>query len=118
MTQATGPFEWEDIAGVMVVRFHTPFLRDEQTILNLFEPITDMVDQGRDKVLINFEGVESIASYAIGKLVALNNKLAQPRVLALCKLTPIVEEIIDIMGLRSRLRIYDTERDALDRLTA
>ncbi|MFQ3593019.1 MAG: STAS domain-containing protein, partial [Gemmataceae bacterium] len=99
MAEPTGLFEWEDIGGVAVVRFNTPYLRDEQTIREFFDPLIEMAESGREKMIINFAGVESLASYSIGKLMTLNKKLAMPKVLALCELTPIVEELIDILGL-------------------
>jgi len=116
MAETMGLYEWEEIGGVAVVRFNTPYLRDEQAIRGFFDPLIEMAESGREKMIINFSGVESFASYAIGKLMTLNSKLAQPKVLALCELTPIVEEIIDIMALKKVLRIYPTEREALDRI--
>jgi anti-anti-sigma factor len=118
MAETAGLFEWEDIGGVAVVRFNTPYLRDEHAIRDFFDPLLEMVESGRDKMIINFSGVESFASYAIGKLLTLNSKLGKPKVLALCDLTPIVAEIIDIMALRKVLRIYQTEREALDRIAS
>lgn len=117
MAEVSRQFEWEDAAGVLIVRFNTPYLRDDRLIRQLFDEIDRMVDEGRTKVLINFTGLEAFASYAIGKMISLNSKLAAPSKLALCCLTPIVEEIIDIMALRKRFSIFPTERAALDALS-
>ncbi|MGL4554069.1 MAG: STAS domain-containing protein [Gemmataceae bacterium] len=118
MSEIARQFETEDTAGVLIVRFNTPYLRDDRLILQLFGQIEQMVDAGRDKVVLNFTGMEAFASYAIGKMITLNAKLAPPKRLALCCLTPIVNEIIDIMALRKRFAIYDTERAALEALSA
>ena len=109
-------FEWEDAGGVTVVRFTTGVLRDDRIIRMLFEELERLLEQsGRKEVLMNFTGVQAFASYAIGKLISLNNKLQPPAGrLALCCLTPIVEEIIDIMNLRKRLEIHATEQEALE----
>jgi anti-anti-sigma factor len=118
MSGPSRQFEYEVTAGVLIVRFNTPYLRDDRLIRQLFEQIEQMVEAGQNKVILNFTGLEAFASYAIGKMIALNAKLVAPGKLALCGLTPIVNEIIDIMALRKRFAIYDTERAALDALTA
>lgn len=109
-------FEWEDAGGVAVIRFTTPVLRDDRIIRSLFDQIEDqLLGAGRTKVVMNFAGLEAFASYAIGKLITLNDKVAAAGGrLALCDLAPMVAEIIDLMKLRRRFSIYPTERQALD----
>jgi anti-anti-sigma factor len=113
------PFEWEDAGGVAVVRFTTTVLRDDRIIRGLFDQLEgQLVAAGRTRIVIDFSGLEAFASYAIGRLIALNDKLpGQGGRLALCKLTPTVAEIIDIMRLRKRFHIYDSERAALESFT-
>lgn len=108
-------FEWEDAGGIAVVRFTTTFLRDERIIRSVFEQIEELIDDGRSRVVIDFTGLEAFASYAIGKLIRLNERLQPPAGrLVLCELTPIVDEIIDIMSLRKRFAIRKTQREALE----
>ncbi|MBY0232118.1 MAG: STAS domain-containing protein [Gemmataceae bacterium] len=108
-------FEWEDVGGIAVVRFTTNVLREERIIRLLFEQVEQLVDSGRARVVFNFAGMQAFASYAIGKLISLNAKLAPPAGrLALCCLTPIIDEIIDIMSLRKRFYIHKTEREAIE----
>ena len=111
-------YEWEDAGGVAVVRFTTGVLREERVIRLLFEQVQQLVDSGRTKIVFNFSGIQAFASYAIGRLIALNSKLAPPDGrFALCDLTPVVEEIIEIMSLRKRFNIYKTEREAIESFT-
>jgi anti-anti-sigma factor len=112
-------FEWEDAGGVTVVRFTTTVLRDDRVIRDLFNQLEEqLVAAGRTRIVMNFAGLEAFASYAIGRLISLNDRLpVQGGRLALCNLVPQVSEIIDIMNLRKRFRIYDTERDALESFT-
>jgi anti-anti-sigma factor len=112
-------FEWEDAGGIAVVRFTTTVLRDDRIIRNLFDQIDEqLVAAGRSRIVMNFGGLEAFASYAIGRLIALNDRLpAQGGRLALCSLAPLVNEIIDIMKLRKRFQIYSTEREALESFT-
>lgn len=109
-------FEWEDANGVAVVRFTTTLLRDDRVIRTLFDQLdAQLVSAGRTKIVLNFHGLEAFASYAIGRLIALNDKL--PGLggrLALCELAPMVGEIIDIMKLRKRFAIYGSEHEALE----
>jgi anti-anti-sigma factor len=109
-------FEWEDAGGIAVVRFTINVLRDDRIIRTLFDQIDEqLIGTGRVRIVLNFAGLEAFASYAIGRLIALNDKLpAQGGRLALCQLPPMVSEIIDIMKLRKRFAIYDTEQAALE----
>jgi anti-sigma B factor antagonist len=108
-------FEWEDAGGIAVVRFTIPYLRDERLIHALYDQIDQLINAGRTSVILNFTGVEAFASYAIGKLIRLNERLQPPAGrLVLCCLTEIVDEIIDIMNLRKRFQIYPTEQSALE----
>ncbi len=108
-------FEWEDAGGVAVVRFTTPVLRDDRIIRALFDQLDQLVNGGRNRIVIDFGGLQAFASYAIGRLIALNDKLpGQGGRLALCNLVPLVVEIIDIMNLRKRFHIYGTQREALE----
>jgi anti-sigma B factor antagonist len=108
-------FEWEDAGGIAVVRFTTRALRDDRVIRVLFEELDNLVDEaGRYKMVINFTGIDAFASYAIGKLIVLNNKLKSPDGrMAICCLTPIIDEILDIMKLRRQFNIYPNEQEAL-----
>jgi anti-anti-sigma factor len=108
-------FEWEDAGGIALLRFSTPQLRDDRIIRTLFEQVEQLAESGRTRVVMNFTGVEGFASYAIGKLISLNAKLpALGGRLVLCCLTPIVDEIIDIMGLRKKFIICKTEQEAIE----
>jgi anti-anti-sigma factor len=108
-------FEWEDAGGVAVVRFTITTLRDDRIIRPLFEQLEQLAEaSNRRQMIINFSGIEAFASYAIGKLIVLNNKLQPPAgKLALCHLTPIIDEIVDIMRLRKHFNIHRTEQEAI-----
>jgi anti-anti-sigma regulatory factor len=108
-------FEWEGVGGVAVVRFTTRAIRDERLIRTTFEELERLVDgASRRRMVLNFAGVETFASYALGKLIVLGNKLQPPAGrLALCALTPVIKEIIDINKRRRQFNIYATELEAL-----
>jgi anti-sigma B factor antagonist len=108
-------FDWDDVGGVAVVRFVSRVIRDDRIIQAMFELLDQLIEQtGRRRVVLNFATVEAFASYAFGKIIMLNKKLRPPDGrLALCNLTPIVNEIIDIMRLRREFNIYPAEQQAL-----
>jgi anti-anti-sigma regulatory factor len=116
MSAQPGPsvIEWDDVGGIKVVRFNTRSLRDDRLIRAIFQEIDQLLVGTDRRVVLNFAGVEAFASYTIGKLVALNDRLPPEGRLALCCLTSTINEIIDIMRLRKKLQIYKTEREALD----
>jgi anti-sigma B factor antagonist len=108
-------FEWDDAGGIAVIRFTTPYLRDDRIIRIIFEQIDQLIAAGRSQIVMNFSGLEAFASYAIGKLIVLNDKLQAPNGrFAMCNLSPMVNEIIDIMKLRKRFNIYPNEQAALE----
>ncbi len=109
-------FEWDDAGGVAVVRFTTNAIRDDRIIRAMFDQLDRLIEEsGRHHVVLNFGGVIAFASYAIGKLIVLNKKLKPPAGrLALSNLTPIVEEIVDIMRLRKEFNVYGTEQQAIE----
>src|SRR3954470_15492570 len=78
MAEPSHPYEWEDAAGIVIVRFNTSSLLDDRVIHRLFEQLAQMIDGGRSRFILNFTGLEGLASYAIGKLVWLNAKLTPP----------------------------------------
>jgi anti-anti-sigma factor len=109
-------FEWEEANGVAIVRFTTRVLRDDRIIRTLFDQLDkQLVEAGKTRIVMNFAGLEAFASYVIGKLIALNDNVSKVGGrLALCELTPMVAEIIDLMSLRRRFSIYRSEREALE----
>ena len=106
--------ELEEIGGVAVVRFLIRTVREEHIITGIFGQLDRLVQQGCRKLVVNFGNVDSFGSYAVGRLLSLEKKAkaAQGR-LALCCLTPVVREILDIMQLQRMFLIYGTEEEAL-----
>ena len=106
--------ESEEAGDVTVVRFLAPRIADEQEILDIFAALSRLVEGGVRKLVLNLGDVEYLASYGVGKLAGLDRRvLAAGGRLALCRLTPVVSEIIDIMQLRRKFLIYGTEQEAL-----
>jgi len=108
-------FEWDNVGGIAVVRFMTTALRDERIIRSIFDSLDKLVESGHTRMVLNFAGLEAFASFAIGKVIRLNDRLQPPNGrLVMCSLTPTVEEIVDIMNLRRKFTVYTGEREALE----
>lgn len=107
--------EWAEVGDVVVAHFTTTALLDIHIIQRTFEECDRLLATGRTKMVLNFRNLTAFASYAIGKLNAVNNRFAQQGGrLVLCELTPVLNEIIDLMNLRRLFVIVPTEREALD----
>jgi anti-anti-sigma factor len=107
--------EREDFGDVTVVRLKTPRGLDDDTIRAVFDPIYSLVtEMGRSNLVLNLEAVEYLPSIALGKLVMLNRKVqAANGRLALCQLSPAVEETLESTHLKELFSIYATEQEAL-----
>jgi anti-anti-sigma factor len=110
--------EREDVGEVTVVRLKTPRVLDDDTIQTVFDPIYALVGLGRSLLVLNLRAVEFLPSLALGKLVMLNRKAqAANGRLALCHLTPPVEEVLESTHLKTLLNCHATEEDALQSFT-
>jgi anti-anti-sigma factor len=105
----------EDFGNVTVLRVQVPMLRGDQTTEALFEEACALVETAhRSKLVLNCAAVVYLASMALGKLVALMNKVrsAGGR-LALCKVTPTVEELLRVTHVGDVLLTYADEQEAV-----
>jgi anti-anti-sigma factor len=106
--------EREDFGDVTVARLKTPKDLDEDTIRAVFDPIYTLSGLGRNRLVLNLAAAEHLPSMALGKLVMLNRKAqAGNGRLALCRLSPPVQEILETTHLNELLNIYATEQEAL-----
>jgi anti-sigma B factor antagonist len=107
--------EREDFGEVTVARLRTPKMLDDDIARGVFDLLYALVDAaGRRKLVVNFGPVEYLPSLAVGKLVMLNRKVqAAKGRLALCRLYPTVQEVLDTAHLTPLLHIYATEPEAI-----
>ena len=113
--QTSPPLGREDFGEVTVLRANMPLLRSDATTEAFFRQAGAVVeDEGRTRIVLNLAGVMSISSMAIGKLVMLMRKVRQAGGrLALCKLTPMTLEILQMCFAAEIIPIYDDEQGAL-----
>jgi anti-sigma B factor antagonist len=112
--QASG-LQREDFGDVTVLRLKVPMLRTDELTEVLFEQAYAVVDaEGRNRLVLNCEGVEYLASAALGKLVTLMRKArAAGGRLALCKVNRTVEQLLQVSRLSDVLLNYEDEQEAI-----
>lgn len=105
-----------DVGDVSVVKFVDKRILDEQNIQLIGEQLFELVDNdGKRKVVLNFDNVEYLSSAALGKLINLNKKVrAVSGQLKLCSIKPEIYEVFEITRLNRVFQIHDDEQSALE----
>ena len=76
--------------------------------------LNDLIENGSQKLLINFGNLNFISSAGLRVLLATAKKLkGTGGNLQICNLNPTVQEVFDISGFGSILRVTSTEEEAL-----
>lgn len=76
--------------------------------------INELIDAGKQKLLVNFEQLNFISSAGLRVLLATVKKLnASGGELRICSLNPTVQEVFDISGFVTILSVKSTEEEAL-----
>ena len=107
--------EVEDAGDVTVVNFVDKKILEEQSIQAIGDQLFELVDsEGRKKMVLNFTNVEYLSSAALGKIIALNNRVKKAGgKLALCKIRPDIKEVFTITKLDKIIKIVDDEQAAI-----
>ncbi len=104
-----------DVSEVCVVRFRDQKIIEDINIQEWGQELFHLVDvENRQKVLLNFAGVDFLSSAALGKLITLDKKVkARSGVLKLCNIRPEIYEVFAITKLNRLFDIRDEESEAL-----
>jgi len=107
--------EVEDAGDVTVVNFVDKKILEEQSIQTIGDQLFELVDgEGRKKLVLNFSNVEYLSSAALGKIIALNNRVKKAGgKLALCKIKPDIKDVFVITKLDKIIKIVDDEQTAI-----
>lgn len=105
--------EVENHGDMTVVKFVDSMIMDEPIIKAIGDQLFSLVDdQGRRNVTLNFDKVQYLGSFALGKLTTLHKKLkAAGGKLVLCNLDPDIYEIFQVSHLD---RFFDIQKNAGD----
>lgn len=108
--------EVDEVGDVAVVRFVDKRILDEQNIQTIGEQLFSLIDdEGKKKILLNFENVEYLSSAALGKLITLNKKVkGTSGQLRMCNIKAEIYEVFEITKLNKVFPIHDDEEAALE----
>ena len=88
---------------------------DTNTSPNAQEHIDQLIQTGASKILFDFENVNYISSAGLRVLLATAKQLRkQGGDLRLCNLNRSVQDVFEISGFSSILKVFDSEKDAID----
>ena len=106
----------EEVGDVTVVKFVDKRILDEQNIQQIGDQLFELVDdEGKRKLLLNFDAVEYLSSAALGKLITMNKKVrGVSGQLRLCQIKAEIYEVFEITKLNKVFKIHDTEEEALE----
>lgn len=107
--------EREDIGDVTVVRFKVPRFEDDALTRDVFGQIDTLIHEaGRPNIVLNLSTPDYLPSLALGKLVLLNRRAqAANGRLALCHLSSMATEVLNVTHLADLFSIYATEQEAV-----
>jgi anti-anti-sigma factor len=110
--------EREDFGDATVLRVKVTALHDDGDTRDLFDQASRLVDsEGRSRLVLNFDGVDFMASVALGKLVHLMRMaVSAGGKLALCRLSRPLNELLRVSRLSALLPNYGDEQEALEAL--
>jgi anti-anti-sigma factor len=104
--------DMHDKEDVKVVRFEGKL--DTNTTPEAETTLTQAVEQGASKILIDFKDLDFVSSAGLRILLATAKKLGtQGGALRVCSLNETVRDIFDISGFSTLLRVFDDEQEAL-----
>jgi anti-sigma B factor antagonist len=106
--------EIEHIGNVTIVRFVHPVILSGTTAEAVSDELCRLVDgEGRFRLILNFGNVRSLTSLMLGKLFTLNKKVqAASGRLAVCDLSPDLQELFEFTRLSTCLEIHADEQNA------
>ena len=104
--------EIRESQGIQIIAFEGNL--DTNTAPEAESKITELLDAGKKKLLVNFEQLNFISSAGLRVLLATVKKLnASGGALRVCALNATVQEVFDISGFATILSVKGTEEEAL-----
>src|SRR5262245_9418805 len=107
----------ETIGATTVLRFTERAILDERTGSALAKYLLRLTAENRLRLVLNFARVAYLDSMMMSKLLGLHKKLTKRGGrLALCRISPPLYELFEVVKLSLLLPIYDGEDEALQAL--
>ena len=104
--------ETRESQGIQIIAFEGNL--DTNTSPEAESKINELINAGKQKLLVNFEQLNFISSAGLRVLLATVKKLnASSGDLRICALNATVQEVFDISGFVTILSVKSTEEEAL-----
>ena len=88
---------------------------DTQTSPDAQQQLTQLIEKGGKRFLVNFEKLDYISSAGLRVLLAAAKQLKGiDGELRICSLNEVVGEVFDISGFTTIFQVFGSETDALD----
>ena len=88
---------------------------DTRTSPDAEQQMTQLIEQGENRFLVNFEKLDYISSAGLRVLLAAAKKLKGiDGELRICNLNEVVREVFDISGFTTIFQVFGSESEALD----
>ena len=100
----------EETGGVTVARFVDKKILDETNIQNIGSQLFALVEEdGKSKILLDFENVEYLSSAALGKLITMDKKVKSAG--GKLKLSGVRPEIYEVFAITKLNKVFDIQED-------
>ncbi len=88
---------------------------DTRTSPDAQKQMTQLIEQGKNRFLVNFEKLDYISSAGLRVLLAAAKKLKGiDGELRICSLNEVVTEVFDISGFTTIFKVFGSEPEALE----
>ncbi|MEW6357825.1 MAG: STAS domain-containing protein [Planctomycetota bacterium] len=110
-------FSWHTVKGITTIRLDTSLSASALDRESAVEKLNEIVNQSQKKVILDMDAVEMIDSRMLAAIVSINRKLhSDGGQLRLCRVTPLVRNMLDTFGLLKVLHLDETEKEATNAL--
>ena len=101
--------------GIAVVRLLEDAIVEDEAVRRITQELHNLVETGRDRVVVNLEPVENMSIQAVGMLAEVRDRcrIAGGR-LKLCRLSPPVARALALMNLAGQFEVAADEREAVE----
>ena len=104
----------KQVGDILVIYIQPKRLTDDLDIYEVFTAVLQKIDEGNDRLILNFGTVEFLSSSALGKMVSVNKRIKKESgSLALCSIRPTIWKAFELTGLNKQFQQFDDETEAL-----
>jgi anti-sigma B factor antagonist len=109
--------EFKSVGDVTVAKITSPRLVDDMMIHEAFNAILAYIQDGSERLVIDFDLVQFLSSSALGKLISLSKAMKKNEgSLVICCVNNSIWKAFEMTGLSKKFPRYSTEMHAIANL--